>query len=154
MRKRKLLDRLTNNPNGATFNDLRTLLAQEGFELERVTGSHHIFKKAGIKFVIPVHANRVKSVYVRRVIQLIKSQEEKPMAEELRYPIIIYPADEGGYVAEVPALKGCLAQGETQAECLQELNTVQSLWIESARRNRQRIPTPSEALAQLRKLVA
>jgi antitoxin HicB len=76
------------------------------------------------------------------------------MAEELKYPIIIYPADEGGYVAEVPALKGCLAQGETQAECLQELNTVQSLWIESARRNRQRIPTPSEALAQLRKLVA
>ncbi len=76
------------------------------------------------------------------------------MAEELKYPIIIYPAEEGGYVAEVPALKGCLAQGETQAECLQELNTVQSLWIESARRNRQRIPTPSEALAQLRKLVA
>ena len=76
------------------------------------------------------------------------------MAEELRYPIIIYPADEGGYVAEVPALKGCLAQGETQAECLDELNTVQTLWIESARRNRQKIPTPSEALAQLRKLVA
>jgi antitoxin HicB len=76
------------------------------------------------------------------------------MAEELKYPIIIYPAEEGGYVAEVPALKGCLAQGETQAECLEELNTVQSLWIESARRNRQRIPTPSEALAQLRKLVA
>ncbi|HKG81172.1 MAG TPA: type II toxin-antitoxin system HicB family antitoxin [Pyrinomonadaceae bacterium] len=76
------------------------------------------------------------------------------MAEELKYPIIIYPAEEGGYVAEVPALKGCLAQGETQAECLEELNTVQSLWIESARRSRQRIPTPSEALAQLRKLVA
>jgi antitoxin HicB len=30
----------------------------------------------------------------------------------LNYPIVIYPCDEGGYVAEVPALKGCLAQGE------------------------------------------
>ena len=76
------------------------------------------------------------------------------MAEELRYPIIIYPAEEGGYVAEVPALKGCLAQGETQAECLDELNTIQAIWIESARRNRRKIPTPSEALEQLRKLVA
>ena len=76
------------------------------------------------------------------------------MAEDLRYPIIIYPAEEGGYVAEVVALKGCLAQGETQAECLKELNTVQALWIESARRNDQKIPTPSEALAELRKLVA
>ena len=72
MRKQKLLDRLTNNPKDATFDDLRTLLFYEGFELERVTGSHHVFKKAGIRFVIPVHANRVKSVYVRRVIALIQ----------------------------------------------------------------------------------
>lgn len=72
MRKQKLLDRLTNNPKDATFDDLRLLLSYEGFELERVTGSHHVFKKAGVRFVIPVHANRVKSVYVRRVIALIQ----------------------------------------------------------------------------------
>jgi predicted RNA binding protein YcfA (HicA-like mRNA interferase family) len=75
MRRRKLLDRLTNNPKGATFDDVRALLSYEGFLLDRVTGSHHIFKKAGITFVIPVHANRVKSVYVRRVIELIKQAE-------------------------------------------------------------------------------
>jgi predicted RNA binding protein YcfA (HicA-like mRNA interferase family) len=78
MRKRKLLDRLTNNPKGATFNDLRTLLLQEGFRLDRITGSHHIFKKSGITFVIPVHANRVKSVYVRRVIALIEQAKGRP----------------------------------------------------------------------------
>ena len=55
------------------------------------------------------------------------------MLDELKYPIIIYPAEEGGYVAEVPALKGCLAQGETLEECLQELKTVQDLWLESAK---------------------
>lgn len=76
------------------------------------------------------------------------------MTEELRYPIIIYPAEEGGYVAEVPALKGCLAQGETQAECLKEMETVQALWIESAKRNNQRIPTVDEVMAKLQKLVA
>ena len=72
MRKQKLLEHLTNNPKNATFDDLRALLLYEGFELERVTGSHHIFKRADVRFVIPVHANRVKSVYVRRVIALIK----------------------------------------------------------------------------------
>jgi len=76
------------------------------------------------------------------------------MAEDLRYPIIIYPAEEGGYVAEVPALKGCLAQGETLDECLKELQIVQDLWIETARRNHQKIPTPSEALEKLERLVA
>ena len=76
------------------------------------------------------------------------------MSDQYRYPIIIYPAEEGGYVAEVPALKGCLAQGETQAECLKELNKVQSLWLESARRNNKKIPSAEEVLARLRKLVA
>jgi predicted RNA binding protein YcfA (HicA-like mRNA interferase family) len=71
MRKRKLLDRLTNNPKEATFDDVRRLLLHEEFRLDRVTSSHHIFKKAGITFVIPVHANRVKSVYLKRVIALI-----------------------------------------------------------------------------------
>ena len=77
MRKQKLLDRLTNNPKGATFDDLRALLFYEGFQLERVTGSHHIFSKSDVRFVIPVHANRVKSVYVRRVIKLIEQAKGK-----------------------------------------------------------------------------
>jgi antitoxin HicB len=76
------------------------------------------------------------------------------MTEELRYPIIIYPAEEGGYVAEVPSLNGCLAQGETQAECLKELKKVQALWLESAKRNNEKIPTAEEVIAKLRKMVA
>ena len=76
------------------------------------------------------------------------------MAEELRYPIIIYPVEEGGYVAEVPALKGCLAQGETQAECLKEIRKVQALWLENAKLNNQAIPSPDEVFEKLRKLVA
>jgi predicted RNA binding protein YcfA (HicA-like mRNA interferase family) len=77
MRKLKLLERLKNNPKGATFDEIRTLLLQEGFRLDRVTGSHHIFKKSGITFVIPVHQNRVKSVYVKRVIELVEEAQEK-----------------------------------------------------------------------------
>ena len=76
------------------------------------------------------------------------------MTSEPRYPIVIYPAEEGGYVAEIPILKGCLAQGETPDECLKELAKVQTLWLESAKRNRQKIPSAEEALAKLRKMVA
>lgn len=77
MRTRKLLDRLKNNPAGVTFDDIRTLLLREGFRLDRVTGSHHIFKKSGVTFVIPVHANRVKSVYVKRVVELVEQVKGK-----------------------------------------------------------------------------
>ncbi|MEB3886242.1 type II toxin-antitoxin system HicB family antitoxin [Lyngbya sp. CCY1209] len=52
----------------------------------------------------------------------------------MNYPIVIYPCDEGGYVAEVPALKGCLAQGETLSETWEELEIVIKLWIETVKK--------------------
>ena len=76
------------------------------------------------------------------------------MTEDFLYPLIIYPAEEGGYVAEIPALKGCLAQGETLIECLRELKEVETLWLESARHNNRRIPSPDEVMAKMQELVA
>lgn len=76
------------------------------------------------------------------------------MTNELLYPIIVYPAEEGGYVAEVPALKGCLAQGETLTDCISELKKVQTLWLENAKRDKQTIPSADEVIDKLRKLVA
>ena len=76
------------------------------------------------------------------------------MKDELQYPVVIYPAEEGGYVAEVPALRGCLAQGETMGECLKELRKVQNLWLESARRNKEKVPSTAQVVAKLRKMVA
>lgn len=78
MKKRKLLERLTNNPKGATFDEIRSLLIHHGFKLERVTGSHHIFSRPDATFSIPVQANRVKSAYVRQVIKLLEQPKGKP----------------------------------------------------------------------------
>ncbi|MGI0480696.1 type II toxin-antitoxin system HicA family toxin [Geminocystis sp. CENA526] len=75
-KKEKLLDKLKNSLNNITFNDISKLLELEGFILDRITGSHHIFEKGDIVFVIPVHRNRVKSVYVKRVIELIEGQSK------------------------------------------------------------------------------
>jgi antitoxin HicB len=58
----------------------------------------------------------------------------------MNYPIVIYPCEEGGYVAEIPALKGCLAQGETLTETLEELEIVTQLWIETAEKHGRSLP--------------
>ena len=79
-KREKLIDRLTNSPQNATFSDIRNLLEYEGFHLDRATGSHHIFKYAETTFVIPVHNNRVKAIYVRKVLELIESAD--PVDEE------------------------------------------------------------------------
>lgn len=59
----------------------------------------------------------------------------------------------GGFVAEVPQLKGCLAQGETELECLAELDTVIELWLETARSRGIPLPDTDNFLDQLRKAV-
>jgi antitoxin HicB len=56
------------------------------------------------------------------------------------YSIVTYPCEEGGYVVEIPALKGCLAQGETLKEALEELKTVRDTWLETAEKYGQQLP--------------
>jgi predicted RNA binding protein YcfA (HicA-like mRNA interferase family) len=81
-KQEKLRERLKNNPNNATFSDIRKLLEREGFELDRVTGSHHIFIKQEITFVVPVHNNKVKIIYVKKVIELIEQVDSQVNEEE------------------------------------------------------------------------
>ncbi len=75
-RREKLLESLKQSPNNATFAQIRKILEQEGFALERITGSHHVFRKEATIFVVPVHKNKVKAVYVKRVVEIIESYEK------------------------------------------------------------------------------
>ena len=52
-------------PSEVRFAVVRRALEQHGYTLARVSGSHHVFAKAGSPIVvIPVHGNRVKPRYV------------------------------------------------------------------------------------------
>ncbi len=70
----------------------------------------------------------------------------------MNYPMVIYPCEEGGFVAEVPALQGCLAQGETLEETFQELMIVSDLWLETAQKQGQKLPDLSNALSKVKSL--
>lgn len=70
----------------------------------------------------------------------------------MNYSIVIYPDDDRGYVAEIPALKGCLAQGEILAETLEELQTVAALWIETAEKHGRKLPNADLAIAKAKLL--
>lgn len=70
----------------------------------------------------------------------------------MQYPIVIYPCEEGGYVAEIPALKGCLAQGETIEEVLGELKIVTDLWLETAEKYGQELPDLADSIEKMKAL--
>ena len=50
----------------------------------------------------------------------------------MKIKAIIYPAEEGGYWAEVPALPGCITEGETMDEVLVNLKDAIEGWLEVA----------------------
>jgi predicted RNase H-like HicB family nuclease len=50
--------------------------------------------------------------------------------------------EDNAYIACVPELPGCQADGATQAEALQALEVIVSEWIETAREQGREIPKP------------
>jgi predicted RNA binding protein YcfA (HicA-like mRNA interferase family) len=50
------------------FNLVRKALEKKGYELTRISGSHHIFTKKDSPLVsIPVHKGKVKGFYVKQI---------------------------------------------------------------------------------------
>jgi len=61
---------------------------------------------------------------------------------QLEYPITIYRAEEGGYVAEIEDLPGCITEGETLDEVSQKIDEARRAWIEVAYEDGLEIPLP------------
>lgn len=60
-----------------------------------------------------------------------------------KYEIIIYwSKDDEAFVAEVPELPGCMADGKTYTEALHNVETIIQEWIETASQLNREIPEP------------
>lgn len=60
-----------------------------------------------------------------------------------RYEIIVYWSQEDrAYIAEVPELPGCLADGQTYQEAISNAETIIQEWIETATELNRPIPEP------------
>ncbi|ACK73800.1 protein of unknown function UPF0150 (plasmid) [Gloeothece citriformis PCC 7424] len=62
---------------------------------------------------------------------------------ELQYPITLYKDSEGGYVAEIKDLPGCMTQAETLDEVMTNIEDARRLWIETAHQYGDNIPIPA-----------
>lgn len=62
----------------------------------------------------------------------------------LPYRVVIVPAEEGGYVAHLPELKGCITQAETFVEVGEMIQDAKKCWIECALDEGIDIPEPEK----------
>ena len=64
-----------------------------------------------------------------------------------KYEVIIYWSDEDqAYIAEVPELAGCAADGRTYQEALANVEGIAQVWIETAQELGRQVPEPKGRL--------
>ena len=69
---------------------------------------------------------------------------KKKIAKVLKYTAVFEPAEEGGYVVSVPALPGCISQGETFEEAVRMIKDAISGYLAVLKKQGEEIPKESE----------
>lgn len=54
--------------------------------------------------------------------------------------VLSYPGEDGYWVAEVPSLPGCISQGRTEAEALENVKEAIALYLETLNSEGKAIP--------------
>ena len=57
-----------------------------------------------------------------------------------RYRVMLEPEEDGGYAVWVPALPGCVSQGETRDEALANIREAIQCYLESCLKHGESIP--------------
>jgi len=75
------------------------------------------------------------------------SKHEKILEDMTKYEVIIYWSEEDdAFIAEVPELPGCAADGPTRQAALKNVDVVIKEWIETAKESGRPIPKPKGRL--------
>lgn len=65
----------------------------------------------------------------------------------LKYEVIIYWSKEDkAFIAEVPELPGCMSDGQTYQEALENVEQIAQEWLETAKQKKRAVPKPKGRL--------
>lgn len=129
------------------FKDIVNVLLKLNFDV-RIKGDHHIFTKEGIVEIINIQPkNKIAKPYqVKQIRNIILSYKLGDLKMS-KYEIIIYwSKDDNLFIAEVPELAGCMADGKTYKEALGNVEIIIEEWISTAKELNRPIPIPKGKL--------
>jgi antitoxin HicB len=68
----------------------------------------------------------------------------------MKYRVVIEPDEDGVYIAEVPALPGCISQGKTRPEAVANIKEAIAAYLASLKARDEPIPPPiSEEIVEV-----
>ncbi|MDY6807370.1 MAG: type II toxin-antitoxin system HicA family toxin [Cyanobacteriota bacterium] len=83
MKTTKQLKKLARNSKNVKFNELVNLIQKFGFALERVSGSHHIFKHPEVTEILNLQPRKgkAKDYQVKQFGRLVEKYELQPQID-------------------------------------------------------------------------
>ena len=67
----------------------------------------------------------------------------------LTFPVLLEPGEDGWIVAECPALPGCLSQGRTEEEALQNIKDAIRAWLRTEAEKRRPEQPPGGKMVEV-----
>jgi predicted RNase H-like HicB family nuclease len=61
----------------------------------------------------------------------------------MRFTVVLEREEDGGFVASVPALPGCVSQGDTRDEAMRQIREAVEVYVEDCRESGESIPSES-----------
>jgi predicted RNA binding protein YcfA (HicA-like mRNA interferase family) len=70
-------ERIARRPNAVRFSEAQAVLEAYGWELARVTGSHHIFVRGAERLSVPFRRPHILPSYVRDILRATEGQDDE-----------------------------------------------------------------------------
>lgn len=68
----------------------------------------------------------------------------------MKYRVLIEPDEDGVFVAQVPSLPGCISQGQTREQAIENIKEAIALYLESLEAHNEPVPpTITEELVEV-----
>jgi len=62
----------------------------------------------------------------------------------MKLKVVVEPGEDSGFIAHVPALRGCWSQGQTRAQVLENIREAIEAWLEAEQDKAERPTGPSD----------
>ena len=77
-----------------------------------------------------------------RVIPAVDFPKRPSQITSMKYRVVIEPDEDGVFVAECPALPGCISQGKTRVEALANIKDAITGYLASLKKHGEPVPPP------------
>jgi predicted RNA binding protein YcfA (HicA-like mRNA interferase family) len=132
-REAKLLERMRRDPRDVRPDELFDVLRAEGITVRR-HGSHVGLRRGEVRMTLALpHGGekRVKTPYVVEALKrfgLGEAGAVEETARRMHAGVDVHAAEDGGFIAELRELPGCMTHGDTRAGALANLEDAKACW--------------------------